>query len=181
MNYEQLRIGIKSMLSLVFGGCFLLSLAVIADVLLTNGYWITMDASRWCRSGPECSFASNLEPGLQTLCVSILSLLASIMSLRDLRVSLHDSIWASKDPSWIWLFLHPYPTFVFDLDAYPDPAFQKKWCGSGCATQLDYLYIKKTKNNIVISFEKQIFFIETWPARCFQHCFNIVSFSANIL
>jgi hypothetical protein len=23
-------------------------------------------------------------------------------------------------------YVHPYPKFVFDLDAYPDPAFQKK-------------------------------------------------------
>ncbi len=64
--------------------------------------------------------------------------------------------WASMGPSEppktpleFDFYVHPYPTFVCDIDAFPDPAFKRKWCGSVSATQLDYLYIKKTKNNIV--------------------------------
>ncbi len=45
-------------------------------------------------------------------------------------------------------YIHPYLTFVFDLYAYPDPAFQINDVDLE-SQQLDYLYIKKIKNKVV--------------------------------
>jgi hypothetical protein len=62
-------------------------------------------------------------------------------------------------------FFRPYPTFIFDLDAFPDPAFQKKWCGSESATQLDYLIIDTLKRQRTMSFDKHVWVLH-WKMAC---------------